>query len=143
MPAAKNGDSVKVNYTGKLNDGTVFDSSQDREPMRFTVGSRQLIPGFEDAVSGMQTGDSATVKIPADKAYGPHQQDLIMTLNRDQLPPEYQPSEGDVLQSQADDGRPMMAKVIEVREKELKVDANHPLAGEDLTFEIELVEIEE
>ena len=91
----------------------------------------------------MQAGDSAIVKITADKAYGPHQQELIMTLNRDQLPPEYQPSAGDVLQSQADDGRPMMAKVIEVNELELKVDANHPLAGEDLAFEIELVEIEE
>jgi peptidylprolyl isomerase len=138
---AQSGDTVKVHYTGTLEDGTVFDSSIDHEPLEFTIGDGRLIPGFEDAVVGMSQGESKTVEIPADEAYGPYYEELVLVVDRDQLPPDLQPEVGQQLQSQQEDGKIVIFTVIDISESTVTFDANHPLAGEDLTFDIQLVEI--
>ena len=141
MAAATKGDSVKIHYTGTLNDGTVFDSSAGREPLGFTLGSGQVIPGFDDAVLGMSHGESKKVTISADRAYGERQKELVMPVPRNQVPPEINPEVGQKLQIQGPNGQPMMVEVVEVNDDHIMLDANPPLAGKDLTFEIELVEI--
>lgn len=141
MPKVKDGDTVKVHYTGTLEDGAVFDTSQEREPLEFTIGRGQIIPGFEKAVIGMDEGDSATVDIPSDKAYGAVREDLIISVPKDQLPDEVEPQIGMQLQVNQPDGKPIPVRITEIEETELTLDANHPLAGKDLTFEIELVEV--
>ena len=138
---AKDGDTVKIHYTGTLEDGTVFDTSEGVEPLEFTLGVGSMIPGFEQAVYGMKIGQSKTVAIPADEAYGLHNDDLLIVLNRDQLPAGSDPEVGQVLQLQTEDGRILTATITEVFVEAIIVDANHPLAGKDLIFEIELVEI--
>ena len=138
---ANDGNTVKVHYTGTLEDGTVFDTSVEREPLEFTLGEGTLIPGFEEAVRGMQVGQSKTVTIPAEEAYGQHTDNLVMTIERTQLPEGLDPEVGQQLQMQQPNGRPTVIIITEVSEKTVTVDGNHPLAGEDLTFEIELVEI--
>ena len=138
---AKDGDTVKVHYTGKLEDGTVFDTSIERDPLQFTIGEGQLIPGFEQAVVGMSPGESKTVEIPADEAYGPYREELVMVVDRDQLPEDLQPEVGQQLQIRQPDGQTILVKVIDVSESSVTLDANHPLAGKDLTFDIELVEV--
>ncbi len=137
----KDGDTVKVHYTGTLEDGTVFDTSLEREPLEFTLGAGKMIPGFEEAVKGMQVGQSKTVTIPADKAYGPHRDDRILLIEREQLSEDLNPEVGQRLQMRQTVGPTIPVIVIEVTETAIVVDANHPLAGKDLTFEIELVEI--
>ncbi|MHC1585063.1 MAG: FKBP-type peptidyl-prolyl cis-trans isomerase [Candidatus Syntropharchaeia archaeon] len=141
MAQAKIGDTVKVHYTGKLEDGTVFDTSIDREPLQFTIGERQIIPGFEEAVVGMSPGESKTTKIPSDKAYGPHHRELVVVVNRSQFPENFEPVVGEQLEIRQPGGHPILVMVTEVSESTVTLDANHPLAGKDLTFEIELVEI--
>ena len=141
MSEAKKGDKVKVHYTGKLKDGTVFDSSAEREPLEFTIGSGQVIPGFENAVEGMSNGDTVTAEIPASEAYGMRRDEMMFTVDKWQLPPDYEPELGHKLRSQSDEGHPIVAIVTGISESEVTVDANHPLAGEDLAFDIELVEI--
>ena len=141
MPRAKYGDTVKVHYTGKLEDGTIFDSSFDSEPLEFTIGEGQVIPGFEQSVFGMELNETKTVKIPVDKAYGAHRDDLIVVVNRSQLPPDFEPEIGAELEGRQPDGSIVVATVIEVSESSVTLDANHPLAGKDLTFDIQLVEI--
>ena len=138
---AKDGDTVKVHYTGTLEDGTVFDSSLDSEPLEFTLGAGEMIPGFEEAVKGMQVGQSKTVTIPADKAYGPHHEDIIFLVEREQLPENLNPEVGQRLQMLQTGGPTIPVIVTEVFETAIVVDANHPLAGKDLTFEIQLLEI--
>jgi len=138
---AKDSDTVKVHYTGTLDDGTVFDTSIEREPLEFTLGEGMLIPGFEEAVKGMQVGQSKTVTIPAEEAYGPYLDDLIIVVERSQLPEGLDPEVGQVLEVTQEDGRTGVVTVIDVSETTITVDANHPLAGKDLTFEIKLVEI--
>jgi FKBP-type peptidyl-prolyl cis-trans isomerase 2 len=138
---AKSGDTVKVHYTGKLEDGTVFDSSAERDPLEFTLGGGQIIPGFEKAVMGMETGASKTITIPPDDAYGPHRDDMVMEVERSKLPPNFDPNVGSRLQIPQPQGRPVDVVVSEVSDTHLTLDANHPLAGKDLIFEIELVEI--
>ena len=138
---AKDGDTVRAHYTGTLDDGTVFDSSLDREPLEFTLGAGMMISGFEEAIIGMQVGQSKTVTIPADKAYGAHNADLVFLIDRDQLPQDLNPEVGQRLQMLQTDGSTILVTVIAVFETEIAIDANHPLAGQDLTFEIELVEI--
>jgi len=133
---AKSGDTVKVHYTGRLNDNTVFDTSVGSEPMEFTLGEGRLIPGFEQAVTGMQVGESKTVTIPVDEAYGQRRDDLIFEVGRDDLPADINPEVG--MQLPTSQGT---VTIIEVSEKTIKIDANHPLAGQDLTFDIELIEI--
>ena len=139
---AKDGDTVKVHYTGSLEDGTVFDTSLEREPLEFTLGQGQLIPGFEQAVIGMKIGESKTVTIPAEQAYGPYNNELISVIDRDNLAEGLDPEVGQQLQTQQPDGQTIIVTVIEVSETSITVDANHPLAGKDLTFEIELIEIQ-
>jgi peptidylprolyl isomerase len=134
-------DKVRVHYTGKTDDGVIFDSSVEREPLEFTMGQGQLIPGFEQAVEGMKVGDSTTVRIPADQAYGEKRDDMVVDLSRQQIPPDIQPEVGMVLQMQQPDGMPLNVTVTQVTEDSVTLDANHPLAGQALTFNIELVEI--
>lgn len=141
MTQAKDGDTVKIHYTGTLGDGTVFDSSSGRDPLQFTLGSGQVIPGFEEAVLGMSTGDSKNVTIPSDKAYGPRNEDLIMPVPRDQVPADINPEVGQRLQMSGPGGEPILVVVADVTDEQILLDANPPLAGEDLNFDIELVEI--
>jgi len=141
MARAKYGDTVKVHYTGRLDDGTVFDTSADGEPLQFTIGSGQIIPGFEQAVVGMNPGESKTVKIPAEDAYGQRREDLIIEVEKSQLPEGLKPEVGLQLQSRQPDGRIVVLTIADITESHVTLDANHPLAGKDLTFEIQLVEI--
>jgi peptidylprolyl isomerase len=138
---AKQGDNVKVHYTGRLEDGTVFDSSQDRDPLEFTLGEGQVIPGFEEAVQGMGEGESKTTTIAADEAYGPRRDDLILPVERDRFPEDVDPEVGQPLQMQTNDGQVVQVVVQEIKEGIVMLDANHPLAGQDLTFDIELVKL--
>ena len=138
---AKDGDTVKVHYTGTLEDGTTFDTSVGREPLEFTLGEGRVIPGFEEVVKGMQVGQSKTVTIPPERAYGPRLDDLALVIEREQLPENLDPEVGQQLQMQQADARTTVVVVTDVSETTITVDANHPLAGKGLTFEIELVEI--
>jgi peptidylprolyl isomerase len=137
---AKTGDTVKVHYTGRLADGTEFDTSIDSEPVEFTIGQGKLITGFEQAVIGMKVGESKTVIILADQAYGQRSDDLIIEVGMDKLSPDIVPEVGMQLQS-SQGGSVSIATIVEVTETTIKIDTNHPLAGQDLTFDIELVEI--
>ena len=141
MAQAKQGDTVKVHYTGKLEDGTVFDSSLDREPLQFKIGEMTVIEGFEQMVSGMNPGDKKTHTIPAEQAYGPHNEELLLEIGRHELPKDLDPQVGQILEGGKQDGERVSFKVKAVSEKTVTLDANHPLAGENLIFEIELVEI--
>jgi peptidylprolyl isomerase len=141
MTQAKEGSTVKVHYTGKLEDGTVFDSSRDSEPLEFTIGAGQIIPGFEHAVIGMDIGDSKSVTITPEDGYGPHRDEMVMSVKRDQLPPELEPQIGLQLQSRQRDGQIVVFTITEVNETSITVDANHPLAGKSLIFEIELLDV--
>lgn len=141
MTQAKNNDSVKVHYTGKLKDGTVFDSSQDRNPLQFQLGQGQIIPGFEQAVMGMSPGETKTVNIPSNQAYGPRLEDLIQEVPRQQLPTDMEFQVGQRLQLGQEKEQPMIVEVTEVTDASITLDANHPLAGRELIFDIELLEI--
>lgn len=138
----KNGSTVEVNYTGKLADGTVFDTSEGKVPLEFTLGSDQVIPGFEKAVMGMKIGEKKTFTIPANEAYGPHRNDLVLEVPRDKLPSGITPQVGQQFQQKSDSGSVVIAIVTKVSDKTVTLDANHPLAGKDLTFEIELLKIQ-
>ena len=139
---ANDGDTVKVHYTGTLEDGTVFDTSREREPLEFTLGEGAIIPGFEETVKGLQVGQTKTAAIPAEEAYGPHHDELVMAVGQDELPEGLNPAVGQQLQLQKTDGETLVVVVTDVSETTITIDANHPLAGKNLTFEIELVEIE-
>jgi len=141
MAQAKNGDTVKIHYTGTLDDGTIFDSSEGRDPLAFTIGSGQVIPGFEEAVTGMAVDEKKNVTIPSDKAYGPRNEELLINVPRDQVPPDIEPEEGMRLQMQGPQNQPVVVVIAEVTDEHVILDANPPLAGKDLTFDIELVEI--
>lgn len=141
MAPAKQGDTVKVHYTGKLDDGTVFDSSVDRDPLEFTIGEGSIIPGFERAVVGMNLGESKTEVIPTDEAYGPHVEEMVVVIDRRQIPSEIEPEIGQQLHIQQPDGQVLPVVITDVSNSSVTLDANHPLAGEDLIFDIELVEI--
>ncbi len=141
MTQAKNGDTVKVHYTGKLDNGTVFDTSENREPLEFTVGEGQVIPGFENAVVGLQPGESKTAQIPADEAYGEHHEEMVIQVPRDQFPPDVEPEVGQQLQVRQQNGQSFVVNVTDVSDDTVTLDANHPLAGQNLTFDISLVDI--
>ena len=132
---------MKVHYTGKLEDGTVFDSSVDREPIEFTIGEGKVIPGFEKAVVGMAPEETKETVLPSEEAYGPRDDQRMVAIERDQLPPDLNPEVGMPLQMQTQEGQPVQVIVREVKEESITLDANHPLAGKDLTFELELVEV--
>lgn len=141
MAQAQEGDTVHIHYTGQLDDGTIFDTSRERGPLDFTLGSGQVIPGFQSAVSGMAVGESKTVTIPAEDAYGSPREELLIPVDRGRFPEDLEPSVGQPLQMQTPDGEKVHVVISEVEEDTIVVDANHPLAGRDLTFEIELVKI--
>ena len=142
VATAKDGDTVQVNYTGKLADGTVFDSSAGRTPLEFTLGKGQVVPGFEKAVLGMKVGEKKTVTIPSDEAYGPHLDSLVIQVLRDRIKMDGQLAEGQVLQTTGPNGQKIQFTVINVSDNgTVTLDANSPLAGKDLTFDIELVAI--
>ena len=138
---ASDGDAVRVHYTGTLEDGTTFDTSIGSDPLEFTLGEGSMIPGFEQAVYGLKVGQSKTVTIPAEEAYGPHRDDLVIVVEREQLPADLDPKVDQQLPMQQTDGRTAVVIVTDVSETTITVDANHLLAGKDLIFEIELVEI--
>ncbi|MCL4474197.1 MAG: peptidylprolyl isomerase [Actinobacteria bacterium] len=142
MAQAKAGDTVRVHYTGRLDDGTEFDSSRESgEPLQFKLDGCSVIPGFEKAVLGMSPGESAVARIPAGEAYGHRNEDLVLTVDRGEMPPRLDPQVGQRLHSHQEDGTPVSMTITEVDDKSVTLDANHPLAGKDLTFDIELVEI--
>lgn len=141
MTQAKSGDTVRIHYTGTLEDGTQFDSSDGRDPLEFALGGGQVIPGFDSAVDGMAVGDSKSVTIPPDEAYGQRHEQLVQQVPKTTLPEDMEPSVGMQLQSQGPEGQVMNLVVTEVEDDAITVDANHPLAGQALTFAIELVEI--
>jgi peptidylprolyl isomerase len=141
MTKAKTGDTVNVHYTGKFDDGEVFDSSVERDPLKFTLGEGKVIPGFEKAVIGMSPGESTIAKIPHAEAYGPRMEELILSVDKSKFPENFEPQVGQCLDVRRDDGQIMSVVVTEVSEQAITLDANHPLAGKDLNFDIELVEI--
>ncbi|MFO7703102.1 FKBP-type peptidyl-prolyl cis-trans isomerase [Psychroflexus maritimus] len=141
MSQVKEKDTVKVHYTGKLSDGQVFDSSLEREPLEFTLGEGMLIPGFEKAVIDMKVSEKKTVSIPKDEAYGEKLDDLFQKVDKAQLPEEIKPEVGMGLVSKNPDGSERQLRVAAVNDDHIIVDANHPLAGHDLVFDLELVEI--
>jgi len=140
--AAQSGDNVKIHYTGTLDDGSVFDSSEGREPLGFTLGAGQVIQGFDDAVTGMEVGESKTVRIPANEAYGETRDDLILEMPRDQVPPDVEIELGMQLSVQQQNGQAVPVTVVEITDETVKLDANHALAGKALTFALELVSVD-
>ncbi|MGP6087118.1 FKBP-type peptidyl-prolyl cis-trans isomerase [Antarctobacter jejuensis] len=141
MTQVKTGDTVSLHYTGTLADGTTFDSSAGRDPLQFEVGSGQIIPGLDKAIPGMAVGDKKTVNVPADDAYGPTNPEAKQDVPRGEIPPEIPLELGMQLQVQAPNGQVLPVTVVAMTEETVTIDANHPLAGKDLTFDIELVEI--
>ncbi|KGF67705.1 peptidylprolyl isomerase [Hoeflea sp. BAL378] len=141
MSEAKSGDTVRINYTGTLTDGTMFDSSEGREPLEFQLGAGQIISGLDREVEGMKVGDRQTVTVPAEQAYGPHDAAKVQKVPRAALPPEIEPQQGMQLQARTPQGGQVPLVVTAVEAEEITVDANHPLAGQDLVFDIEVVEI--
>lgn len=141
MKKAEKGKNVKVHYTGKLDDGTVFDTSRDSEPLEFTVGSGHVIKGFDQAVDGMEEGEQKTIRVPSDEAYGPLREEMKITVKRDQMPPNIELREGLHLQLTQPNGTIFNVMVTNLTDEEVTLDGNHPLAGRDLNFDIELVEV--
>jgi peptidylprolyl isomerase len=141
MSQAKMGDTVKVHYTGTLDDGAVFDTSAEREPLEFTIGSGQVIPGFDIALIDMLPGESKVLTIPAEEAYGERSEELVAEIERERLPEGLELEIGQQLQLGLADGQEAVVMIVDLSDTTVTLDANHPLAGLDLTFEIELVEI--
>lgn len=142
MAEAQQGKTVSVHYTGKLEDDTVFDSSRGGDPLSFEIGSGQIIPGFEKGVVGMTPGETKTVEVSAEEAYGPYREDQVVEVEREKLPEDIEPEVGQQLQVQQTNGQTAVVTIKEVTPAAVRLDANHPLAGKDLTFEIEVVSIE-
>ncbi len=140
MTEVNQGSQVKINYKGTLQDGTVFDQSKEGEPLEFTIGEGKIIPGLEKAVAEMEVGENKTVEVPSDEAYGPHREELVGKIPRDRLPDEINPEVGQMLRVGQQEGETMVVQVVEVTDDEVALDGNHPLAGHDLTFEVELLE---
>ena len=141
MTQAKKGDKVQVNYKGYLDDGTIFDSSEGKNPLDVTLGSGAVIPGFDAALTGMEVGDKKTVKIPMDQAYGNHNAEMVMQIPKSQIPPDLKPEIGDKLQVGGPSGELIAVVVVDIDDEFIVLDANPPLAGKDLTFDLELVAI--
>ena len=141
MSVAKANDTVKVHYTGKLKSGEIFDTSVDRDPLEFTIGAGQLIKGFDEGVVGMKVNETKTLEIPSDEAYGPVHDQLIHEVEKAQLPAEIQPQVGQTLIATGAEGQETRLIIKEVKDASIVVDDNHPLAGKDLIFDVQLVEI--
>ena len=142
MTTAQMGSKVRVHYTGRLDDGEVFDSSDGGTPLAFTVGGGQVIPGFETGVIGMSEGDTKTVRIPCADAYGEHREDGVMQVPRGEFPPDMPLEVGTSVQGQQQSGQVVNFTIIAVSDEAVTLDANHPLAGKDLTFDLTLVSVE-
>jgi FKBP-type peptidyl-prolyl cis-trans isomerase 2 len=142
MQQVQNGDKIKVHYHGKLRSGETFDSSDGREPLEFTVGSGQVIKGFDEGVKGMKVGDKKTVEIQVTDAYGEKQQEMMIEFPKDQFPADMNPEVGMQLMMSNGSGQQFPVTVAEVKEESVVLDANHPLAGQDLVFDLELISIE-
>ena len=141
MAQAEAGDRVKINFTGKLEDGSVFANTADSEPLEFQLGEGEIIPGVENAVEGMNVGESKTVKVPPEQAYGQRRDELLEEVGRDKFPKDIEPQVGQKFDVPQQEGPPMVVRVVDVSEQTVTLDGNHPLAGRDLTFELELIEI--
>ena len=141
MVQAKSGDTVKVHYTGRLDNGYVFDTSANRNPLKIKIGQKEVMPAFEQAIIGMEQGESKTIKIQAEEAFGRYREELIRTISRSVFPTDLEPKVGQRLTATCMDGRTIAVTVTDVSESSVTIDANHPLAGEDLIFDIELVKI--
>ncbi len=141
MSEAKNGDTVRVHYTGKLEDGTIFDSSRDRAPLEFTIGGGEVIEGFEKGIVGMSVGSTKVLSIPPEDAYGPRREDLVLFVNKSEFPEHINPTVGQQLQVRQPNGAIIDLVVTEMNEDTVTLDANHPLAGQTLIFDVELMEI--
>ena len=141
MAQAKAGDTVSMHYTGKLQDGTQFDSSEGRDPLEFQLGGGMIIPGLDAAIAGLAVGDRKSVTIAPEQAYGPRNPEQIQAVPRDQFPDHIPTEPGTQLQMQTPDGQTVPVMVADANDTEVTLDANHPLAGKDLTFAIEMVEI--
>ncbi len=141
MEKVKAGDTIRVHYTGTLENGEVFDSSRNREPLEFTVGGGMVIPGFDKAVLGLTVGESISVKLPPEDAYGESRKELIMPMQRSQVPADIVPEVGMQVMLQTQNGQQVPATITEVNENTIILDANAPLAGKTLNFDIELMEI--
>ncbi len=141
MSKVKNGDTVKINYTGKLEDGKVFDNSTEKQPFNFIVGSGEVMPGVEKGVIGMETGDKTTIEVPPEEAFGPRREELVIEIAKSKLPDHITPTMGQMLQMRQPDGGHIDLIIADVNEETITLDANHPLAGHTLFFDLELVEI--
>ena len=141
MAKAKSGDTVKVHYTGTMADGEQFDTSKGRDPLEFTIGGKQVIDGFDEAVVDKEVGETKTVDFSPEKGYGETREDMVMIVNKADLPSNVDPKVGDRYQVSGEGGQPAVVAVTALDEDTVTLDANHPLAGKTLTFEIELVEI--
>ena len=141
MGGAAQGNTVKVHYTGRLEDGTLFDTSEEREPMEVVIGNNEIIVGFEEALIGMEVGAEKTVTIPSDEAYGPHRPEMLQDIPREDLPDDVIPTLGQQVVMRAPDGTEVFAVICEVSAAKTVLDMNHPLAGKTLIFEIRMVEI--
>lgn len=141
MEQVKDGDTIQIHYRGRLEDGTVFDSSEGRQPLEFEVGSGSVIPGFDEGVKGMEVGDKKTIHIPAAEAYGPRHEHMILEFPRDRFPAEITPEEGMTLNMSDGQGQVIPVVITEVKDDVVLLDANHQLAGKDLIFDLELVSI--
>jgi len=141
MVQAKAGDSVKINFKGKLEDGSVFANTAESEPLEFKLGEGKIIPGIEDAVKGMNVGESKSVKVPPEQAYGQRREELVEEVGRDKFPKDVEPKVGQKFEIPQQQGQPMVVTVIDVSELAVKLDGNHPLAGKDLTFDLELLDV--
>ena len=141
MAEAKAGDKVRVHYKGQLSDGTIFDSSLEREPIEFILGQDTVIPGFEDAVIGMEAGESKDVSIPPEEGFGEYSEDLVVNIEKTILPPEINPELGMQLEVSSEEETPRVFTIADIAEDSITLDGNHPLAGEEIAFKIKLLEI--
>lgn len=141
MSEVKKGDAVQVHYTGRLADGTIFDTSAGREPLRVVTGKGQVIEGFDEAIIGMRIGEKKTVEIPVAKAYGPRLDEMVLEVGKDQFPPEIKPEVGQRLELQQPGGETVVVTITGISAAHVTLDANPPLAGKDLIFDVELVAI--
>jgi peptidylprolyl isomerase len=141
MTVAVQGNTVKIHYTGTLDNGSVFDTSEGREPLEFTLGGGQVIAGFDEAVTGMAVGEKKSVKVPVDKAYGPRNEELVIAAPKEHVPADINPEVGQKLQMGGPNGELVVVTVVEITDSHIMLDANPPLAGQDLNFDIELVAV--
>ncbi len=142
MAKAQEGNKVKIHYTGKYEDGTVFDSSREREPLEFTIGDGSTIAGFEESASGMAVGETKSVTLAPEKAFGEHEEGMVQTVERSQLPDDLELEVGIGLEVTSPEGQTYMVRIVKLDDESVTLDGNHPLAGETLNFDIELVEFE-